>query len=229
MCQVLAGANERGYVVPVFRMMQNKRKHLGHLGKTPDCSNVQDARTCMGWTYFPRPLPSSSSSSFSLELYRFHRHTFSFYFLYIQTHLSFFACLSVPSGRAFGTARPTRLPRLTPSPLTTASSVCRMGADRYRICQCYTTVYTFFLAAIVASLQPPMGDELVRTAGAITNERKSDTAWTFPSICIRIPEIFPLFSFFTSIRVLYVWMPAVHGHMCAFTVCAGAAMYSVFV
>lgn len=42
MCQVLAGANERGYVVPVFRMMQNKRKHLGHLGKTPDCSNVQD-------------------------------------------------------------------------------------------------------------------------------------------------------------------------------------------
>ena len=92
-CQVPADANERGPVVSVFRMMcRNKRKHLG---KMPNCSNVQDARTCMGWTYFPWPLPSSSSSSssFSLELYRFHRHTFAFYFLYIQTHLSLFLLL----------------------------------------------------------------------------------------------------------------------------------------
>ena len=182
----------------------------------PNCSNMQDARTCMGWTYFPWPLPSSSSSSssssFSLELYRFHRHTFAFYFLYIQTHLSLFYC-------------PTHLPRLTPSPLTAASSVCGPGADRYRICQCCTPVYTFFLAAIVASLQPPMGDELTRTFGS---HNKRAQKWH----CLDIPfhlytdsrdfstiQFFVFFFPFTSMCTLHVWMPAVHGHMCAFAVC----------
>ena len=120
---------------------------------------------------------------------------------------------------------PTHLPRLTPSPLTAASSVCGPGADRYRICQCCTPVYTFFLAAIVASLQPPMGDELTRTFGS---HNKRAQKWH----CLDIPfhlytdsrdfstiQFFVFFFPFTSMCTLHVWMPAVHGHMCAFAVC----------
>ena len=57
------------------------------------------------------------------------------------------------------------------------------------------SLHFLFLLPLLPRSSPLWGDELVGTVGAITNERKSDTAWTFPPVCIRIPEIFPLFSF----------------------------------
>lgn len=42
-----------------------------------DYSQIQELRTCMGWTYFPQPL--LLSSSFSLQLYLFLCHTFLFF------------------------------------------------------------------------------------------------------------------------------------------------------
>ena len=188
-CQVPADANERGPVVSVFRMMfRNKRKHLG---KMPNCSNVQDARTCMGWTYFPWPLPSSSSSSssssFSLELYRFHRHTFAFYFLYIQTHLSLFLLLPSTAPPIYPVS-----PRLPWRPLL-------LFAGREPTDTVYVSVALQFTLSFSLPLLPRSSllwaMNSLEPSEAITNERKSDTAWTFPSICIRIPEIFPLFSF----------------------------------